>query len=187
MPRKRRIDHRRRRTFSQLHVETLCTGHDYFGSFASDDERREAWDELGPAILDAWRELNPGTRPDAWWTHDAPERRRCINGVHPFDDPAHRERAAAIKAEFPAGLDLLALWQGKPRYCGKDQFDLRYETQADYLDRLDLLTDGERAALAVESPGGKTHIFIPALFDSPRRAAIADNESNFQPIQETIE
>jgi len=37
-----------------------------------DREIRKLWNQYGPEILELWIERRPGTRPQAWWTHDAP-------------------------------------------------------------------------------------------------------------------
>jgi hypothetical protein len=173
MPRRRRIAHRRRAGYTNEHVRALC-GRDFFRALTSEPEQRAAWAELGPEIMAVWLRLNPGTRPDAWWHFDAPpgELRRCLNGVHPFDDPEHVAEARRIRAEYPTGLDLMETSCGKPRYIGRKQFELVYETQADYLERLGLMTTTERAALAATPEDQRADDYnwqTPILFDEPRR------------------
>ncbi|HWL93850.1 MAG TPA: hypothetical protein VNT79_09970, partial [Phycisphaerae bacterium] len=95
MPRKNIV--RKRRISANLtddHAKILLTGRgDYFNEFGPLDApetyaaKREAWECLRDELLPKWIEENPGSRPWAWWAFDAPERRRCTNQIHPFDDP----------------------------------------------------------------------------------------------------
>ncbi len=78
-------------------------------------------------------------RPHAWWSYDAPERRHIIDG----------EPLRAIWSE--------GLWFGEARreeIDGPD--DPRrpiYESEKDYLTRLDLLTPAEQAEVNTEKTG----------------------------------
>ena len=65
-----------------------------------------------------------GTRPAAWWKYDAPEPRRVTRGT------------------LPEGSD--RDYFGMSRFC---YGSVEYEEEADYLNRLDLLTDAEREIL----------------------------------------
>lgn len=100
------------------------------------DEIRDAWMAMRDEILPAWIAEHPGCRPWAWWVFDAPERRRCISGQHPYDDPAWRGEKR--------------LTFGKPSWHTFAQF----ESQVQYLHRLDLLTPAELAAMPFDLPDG---------------------------------
>lgn len=163
MPRVRRRAKRRRTGYTDAHVYQLLSGHDFFGSaFGRDDlvsrcdlgAMREAWRELRAGLLADWIAEHPGTRPYAWWTFDAPERRRRIDGQpHPFDNAERIAKVEHWRRDYPdvAGREACKLYYGMP-VClmTRDDFDAEYESEADYLDRLGLLTDNERAALAVK-------------------------------------
>lgn len=150
-----------RRGWTDQHIEALI-GHDWFNTFGPDDAketlelRREAWEELGDGLLFDWVRDSPFTRPHSWWTFNAPERRRCVNGIHPHDVPEHIAHVERTDREYPgfkARHDCLHL--GVPNLIGGPGFDREprpeYEDERNYLIRLELLTDHERELLATES------------------------------------
>lgn len=153
MPRVSRRPHRRRSGYRVEHLQVLRHGHNYryWGLPEFDDlgERRKAWKTFGEEILHDWIRRDPPdggplTRPWAWWAFDAPERRRRIDGVHPFDNP---ERDALIERYYAEHQrePLFRLWYGCPASLViADDFGARYESQCDYLARLGLLLPGER-------------------------------------------
>ena len=131
--RSRRLE-RRETTFSERTRANLLHGHDWpmlRGEPMDDDELAEAWGVLGDELLAAFIAEQPGCRPWAWWRWQAPEPRLQINdGPEPL--PGH------------------GLWFGKPRgYTGQPPEDM-FEPEAEYLERLGLLTAGEREALAAK-------------------------------------
>lgn len=152
MPSPRRKNLGRHERYNEDHILALQTGHDYFWAFkregisarvrrveGSDDHehnaKREAWELLGDEILAAWVEDKPLTRPWAWWKFTAPEpRQRIDGGVHPHDDPRR-----------PVGFPKQLEW-GIPRNVALVPGDTKakYETEREYLERLDLLTDHEK-------------------------------------------
>lgn len=140
----------RRDEMGDEHRRVLLTGHDYGSVFQDASERRGTWDELRDELLPTWIAANPGTRPWAWWAFDAPERRQRVNGLHPFDNP---ERFAQLKrlhadASVQTRSAQTALFFGKPRMLiTRDDFTAKYETEPQYLRRLDLLTEAEAEAL----------------------------------------
>lgn len=124
---------------------------------------REAWELARVEILEEWAKANPGTRPSAWWTWDAPEARRRLGGTGTaaFDALAYTER---LHRGIPA--DWVESWQvemyngcaidvdGVPigteyseGHFPHDAIDPndppRFESEADYLERLGLLTEEE--------------------------------------------
>lgn len=139
MPRVRRRPKSRREGIEDKHVQYLLTGFWYVRPFPfADDEaeQREVWNELRDELLPDWIAESPGTRPWAWWQFDAPERRRRINGAHPFDNP---ERSASQNR----------LWFGRPAvYVCRDDSEARYETEREYLTRLNLLLPEEMDSTA---------------------------------------
>lgn len=153
MPRpRRRARGRRLNGYTLHHLMQLESGHVHFvgRGFATADDARAGWEDLRDDLLARWLAMYPGTRPSAWWTFDAMERRRRIDGKpHPFDNADRLKRPA-----FAVGTaDPWALHFGKPRIMAtRDEFDAVYESEHDYLVRLDLLTADEAALIA--SRGG---------------------------------
>jgi len=143
--------HKLRTHYTQIEHYAVASGHDFFGSFQTEDDWREAWHEIKDALLPAFIEQCPGQRPWCWWRFEATERRRAVDGKpHPFDDPerqAHLDRIAATlppeeRAEYYRTAN--ALTYGLPRFiCTKSMTLREYESQPEYLDRLGLLTDAE--------------------------------------------
>lgn len=110
------------------------------------DVRRvaEAWQAHGAAILEAWIGLWPGTRPWAWWEHDAPEHRRIV-AVTIDGKPAPLSATPTCIATREHRFGVVGSYWG-----GDWPFNLSvtYETEAAYLARLDLLAPEEAASLA---------------------------------------
>lgn len=137
----------------------LVSGHFYdFGlkyCDADDEEgQRELWLRLRRPILSEHIRRRPGTRPWAWWKWEAPEMRRtvgldCADPDHDDDCDGSHGCNGEDDGRLPAfeDPDLPAHW--KKNYFGTpNAYDgFRYETEADYLDRLGLLTKAERRAL----------------------------------------
>jgi hypothetical protein len=88
------------------------------------------WNDHRDVILTEWISQSPGTRPFAWWILEAQEPRRCLTGVEHVHD---------IVWWWPAHYGIPALDQ-------VGHFTVTIESEAAYLDRLDLLTDEERRA-----------------------------------------
>ena len=110
---------------------------------------REAWLELKDTLLPKWIRQHPRSRPYAWWRYDAPERRKRIDGKpHPFGNP---EQNAAVNriAALPDAQPQYREWSyrlcyGKPiRLIVPDDHAAKYETQVDFLSRLELLNPDE--------------------------------------------
>jgi hypothetical protein len=161
MPRLTKRRAGRRTAYNDHHIEALTSGCDWFRVFGenaltvptrmrddythgdqeADERRRQAWEDLRDDLMADWIESNPFTRPDGWWRYEAPERRQCLSGPHPHDDPAWPNNC-------PKWLS-----RGKPRFCAvvPGDYKAQYETQREYLERLGLLTNHERALLANEN------------------------------------
>ena len=154
MPRTKQRAKRRRTGYERQHIRQLLTGQDFFGNAFGKGDRcdreamRAAWEELRDKLLADWISEKPGTRPYAWWCFDAPERRRRIDGLpHPFDNLDRKAMIDAVEGEAFAGYreKMTQLYYGAPSsLCDPDDFDAEYESETDYLARLDLLTDFER-------------------------------------------
>lgn len=142
---------KRYRYYDATHITQLCTGHCFFhGSgfgnelFGQCDQRamREAWDKLKPTILPQFIALNPCRRPFAWWKYDSPkdEPLRRYTGTSPFDQDDAPEHTQVV-------------WFGKCPVLWQESFDDPpvWETQAEYLQRHDLLTAAERTWLEAHS------------------------------------
>jgi len=116
-------------------VERLESGHDFAlldGPELSPDELADAWEELRETIMRDFIAKNPGHRPWAWWEWDSPAELRLE--AAPGTEPVGDER-----------------WFGKPPcYAGLPTPE--YESEADYLERHDLLTEAERKALGRPQP-----------------------------------
>lgn len=89
MPRRQRHG-KRRRAGVDWHVNWLITGDEPpigtpgFNHFCLVDPpqyARESWPSYRATILPAFVKANPGRRPWAWWTVDAPELRRRVGGT----------------------------------------------------------------------------------------------------------
>jgi hypothetical protein len=151
MPRLRQR-YRELRAYTDEEKEQLLTGHPRTPSSGFGFPRRcemqwnairEAWDCLRGELLPAFIRANPGKRPFAWWACEAPERRHRLDGIHPFD----------IEGEYvpnrPHWVEQAwcpttpkELWFGLPspyRGCHRGT----YETEYEYLARLNLLTEEE--------------------------------------------
>ena len=125
---------------------------DGYGRTNPDRERMQAdWEQYRDDLLAEWIQKHPGTRPFAWWLFDSPERRRTADGsVHPFDNPeriAHVEECRLLYPNSP--MDAYRLRYGRPStHVGFGDGLVRYESEADYLSRLDLLLPGEAELIA---------------------------------------
>lgn len=137
-------------------VFLLKWGHDFaFGDGIGGDleDIAAAWEIFRDEILVDWLHETPrhgsggpGTRPWAWWKFDAPEFRRRPNGVHPFDNP---ERQAVIVEREKAYPDFrrqaMKTYFGVPScLCCPDDFQAEYETEREYLTRLNFLMECEK-------------------------------------------
>jgi hypothetical protein len=107
--------------------------------FTGSQERAAAWREHGAEILATWMVAYAGTRPWAWWVHDATEARRCVDGVELLVPPIDRM--------WRQGLGIPAFVQCRPRGVGLPTV----EAQAAYLRRLGLLSADEGAGLAADA------------------------------------
>ncbi|WP_095087632.1 hypothetical protein [Mesorhizobium sophorae] len=163
MPVKRRHQKRRKGELPEQIREWFASGKD---SFFHDDLPAwwEAWRE---PFLAEWVQHQPGTRPWAWWRHDAPEPRLRLGGT----GTAKHDCLAHVR-QFAFGLPsagFLDRWtfdyfNGQARdihgrliangykpgdFSRGEPFDPddppRFETEAEYLARLGLLFDGEVA------------------------------------------
>lgn len=96
------------------------------------------WRELGAEIVREHARHHPGTRPWGFWTYDAPEPRQS--------GEAYRRacwRDADGKRFHERGL-----------FCGCDD-SLAVESEAEFLERHDLLTETEARALESPRLGGR--------------------------------
>jgi hypothetical protein len=127
-------------------IRHLLTGISHVERF-TDDDLRAGWDELGERLTREHIRHHPGSRPWGWWHFDAPERRRCTSGQHKFDDPARQ----AFIAKHGIIDDIYNLRFGVPA-CSlpQDDWHATYDTESEYLDRLDLLTPTERTTLTTK-------------------------------------
>jgi hypothetical protein len=116
----------------------------------------DLWAQYGPEIISWWAKEQPGTRPQTWWKFSAPEPRRRVGGVGSTKseicgDP---EYIAAYGLPNPANFVLpedLA-WLPWREHAGSavDYDDPpKFESQAAYLSRLELLQPGENKRLTV--------------------------------------
>jgi hypothetical protein len=160
---------RRRRNdrceYTEEHVSALLSGFDFFYAFTDDvprfvpsrdreaeggdeeapvalERKREAWERLGDELLEAWIEKHPFSRPWAWWRFAATEMRRCTSGEHPYD--LYERMGEKFNRRYSFGRPAFSLRHDRYGY------DSKFESERDYLIRLDLLTDHERQLLADE-------------------------------------
>ena len=128
----------RLRTVSSGMLSHLETGHDFSGGFGREnvdrDAMRKVWNECRDDLIQATiQKEGPGHRPWAWWEFAAPEPRQIVKMVV----QELRVPCASLAGRYGIpfdGLDGLAI----------------YESQAEYLKRLGLLTESERSLLHLE-------------------------------------
>ena len=87
---------------------------------------RMAWERWRSKIMPLWIEVLPGCRPWGWWTFEAKEVRRAIQGVSIYDrrpDILHTKYAFGIPVAYDYTPD------GEP-------IETTFESEADYLARL---------------------------------------------------
>ena len=125
----------------------------WFFSEATPEKLEALWREHGAEIVAEHILDDPGTRPQRWWTYDAPEPRLRLGGI----GTACHERLANL-CRLDRGVpvdwifsDLVATYEKMGLSLGVPAVDPsdppRYESQAAYLDRINLLTPGERRQL----------------------------------------
>ena len=149
MPRvRRKIKVRILHEYTDRHIYELKTGCCYrfvdgFFDHKKNDTDFEAmkkcWAEIGKKVLADFIEENPGKRPFAWWKFSAREPRKLISGIeHP-------------ESGFGQGTNEREYYYGVPNpisfFCDDRDKTQRpvYETQFEYLKRLNLLTDYEKS------------------------------------------
>jgi len=148
--------------YGEGHILQLLQGNGYFGEphdFGRADDlaseefiaMREAWQELRTEQMAKWIVDHPFTRPFAWWKFDAPEYRWRIDGPpHPFEHPDWLASVATTEAQYPGFRErAMSLYFGRPAITAiPGDFGAKYESDFDYLMRLDLLTLQERTLIA---------------------------------------
>jgi hypothetical protein len=104
--------------------------------FSSDDDMRKAWTFVEAELLAAWVIHSPGTRPASWWRYsDSVSELRRVTGLFTELIGRHRCHETGICYLVP----------GDPRDPPV------VESQAAFLDRLDLWLPGERARVPAEA------------------------------------
>lgn len=169
MPTKRRLPRKRKRNmFSPGKIQTLLYGFTFLtDGFAAPSvtlrrgtlaviEAGGAWDVIGHQLLAEWIRAprhdgsgGPGTRPWFWW-YDGGHRRERIDGLpHPFDNPERQALVAEREQEYPHMKGVhTRLYFGLPNsLMVPDDFAAVYETQAEYIERLNLWLPGEKELL----------------------------------------
>ena len=122
-------------------VETLILGHTIFDwdqePFDTEDARRQAWRRYREQVL-ALQGQEHGfpmfTRPEAWWRYESPEPRRLLSG-----DPTNALPEKGMSLGVPRLYRSHEAWKA-----------VTYETQRAYLERLGLMNEAEKAAMASE-------------------------------------
>ena len=123
--------------------------------FRSDDHRRQLWRENRHRLIDkdvgdddGLVKREPGTRPAAWWSYDAPEPRRIIKNAEYWQLPQGEEEGWRRYGGMHPIMHPVDGWSaaGYPLQ--------EYESEADYLRRLGLLLPGEEEAMNDLKQGG---------------------------------
>ena len=127
-----------------------------FAYFATDREIASGWAQIRDDLIARWAEERPGRRPRAWWRFDAKEMRQRLGG-----------KGDAILEALPSQevyhVGIPIRWR-QPGYVGPagtpvDPKDPPiFESEAEYLRRLDLLLPGELERL---TPDDFTPEFVP--------------------------
>lgn len=113
----------------------------------------EAWLHLRDELLPRFITEHPGRRPWAWWAFDSLVlRRRIGGGTHPHDHP---DWPSACPKEFWFGLPSPYRWLPDGEHFHPHEKHPAYESEADYLRRLKLLTPDEE--LSVSAKGEQCH------------------------------
>ena len=108
--------------------QRLLTGHDWewcdrWRSPLTDEQLRNLWFELREELLPEHIAKHPGTRPWAWWRFESTLPRLQMNdGPEPLEPPNFFGKPSAYSVMPPADM---------------------FESEADYLIRLNLLTCSE--------------------------------------------
>jgi len=134
---KRQLKKKRIKELDDWDKQGFISGH-FFGKPFDDGKDseliRDTWFTFREFLFDEQVKERPGTRPWAWWEFEAKEPRKQIKG-----DPEIRQ-----SMDFGI-LDKNKLWFGVP--CIGVPPDYQFETQFDYLKRLNLLLKGEESSL----------------------------------------
>ena len=115
--------------------------------FRDDDHRRVCWEANKEQLIDkdygpdGIQKREPGTRPHAWWAYSAPQPLRILKNAEYWTvAPGHEDDWRQYYGIFPVTLPTDGWAEaGYP--------SAEYETEADYLRRLDLLLPGEEEAI----------------------------------------
>lgn len=106
-------------------ADPVAEGLNPFFQFVRPGEEAGYWREFGPRVLRLWPAQRPGTRPRLWWAFEAPEDRKQVGGTgHPEGGEKRfgvSRRWRDVNPEDPPTV----------------------ESQAAFLQRLDLLAPGE--------------------------------------------
>jgi hypothetical protein len=142
-----------RREYTADEISQLLTGHEEMGgtgfgcAFRCEidlDAANEAWQALRDELLPEFIAEHPGQRPWAWWAFDAPERRRRLDGVHPFDIEGEFYEKCPDRLNGPWPPECpMETWFGLPSPHRFGTFG-EYESERQYLTRLNLLTQNEK-------------------------------------------
>lgn len=135
------------------HAALTCGEGDPFLLY--DTDLRSTWGRVRDRLLAEWAAAHPGTRPDGWWTFDAPEPRRRLGGIgtaaHECLNVAlHLDRGIPsqwLDADDVETFAPIRASAGGPPFEGVavDPADPPlYESEAAYLDRLGLFLPGEK-------------------------------------------
>jgi hypothetical protein len=113
---------------------------DFCATEEDDETKKLLWEKLRDDIVREHIKYIPTTRPWAWWRFDSTEPRRVLGLDHDPDESNGHD-----SDDLPAVVeDPKELYFGLPsHYDG-----YVYETERDYLKRLDLLTDSEKQIFA---------------------------------------
>ena len=123
------------------------------------DTQRALWELLRDDILREHIAREPGTRPAAWWLFDAPELRQVVG--------LDRRIMGDETDRLPAGEDPnLPEWARENLLRDARIYDgFVYEDQAEYLERLSLLTEHERKILMETDRRSKKALVLPCRSD----------------------
>ena len=130
MPRKRKVGRQKTEypVEARIFLETGNFGESFeiYLMLRSQEKIKNMWNSFRDDILADWIKQKPGSRPHGWWTHDSPGLRRRI-GEKKSDD-------------FHPGEVYV-------RGILVHEKGVHYESQAEYLSRINLLFPGEREKL----------------------------------------
>ena len=114
------------------------------------------WEEFKAECLPMYIKKNPGQRPVPWWLYEAPEQRKRLGGTGTPDFevlnvyPTYEKGVPCMYITKSMQLYYTQCNSAFPGVAIDPENPPVYETELEYLQRLNLLTPGEKKALKLK-------------------------------------